>query len=153
MRKASCNIHSPSLYRGTDTLFWTRKGQRACQTVLSWHFTIGWKLTSTHYFISAQLCLVLSILAQELLLCSHEYVRNLCVLFKPFCWRSAIHQGGHMDVMARRTNESEKINKNLQRSTGVLSNDGDLLQTLPFQAFGPISESSASVETSALLSK
>lgn len=112
-RNASRNIQSPSLYKGIATPFWTHKGQRACQTIVSRHFTIGWKLTSTHYFIAAQLCLVLIILAQELLFfCSREYIRNSCVPFKLSRWRSAISRGGHMHLVARGTNESEKIHKN-----------------------------------------
>lgn len=78
---------------------------------MSQHLTIGWKLTSTRCSVSAQLCFVLIILAQELLFCSQEYTRYLCVPFKLSCWRSAISQAGHVDLMARRTNESEKINR------------------------------------------
>lgn len=131
-------------------LVWTHKGQRACQTVVSWHFTIGWKLTSTHYFISAQLCLVLIILAQEMLFCSHEYVRNLCVPFKLSCWRSAIRQGSHVRLMAR-TNESEKAIRTLQSSPGTM---GICCKPYLFKHLVlSITESSAPVKTTASLSK
>lgn len=43
--------------------------------------------------------------------------------------------------------------KTLHRTTGILPSDGGLLQTLPLEALGAISESSAPVKTSAFLSK
>lgn len=70
----------------------------------------NWHPHRTPYQLS---CLLYSLgWLRSCFFCSHEYVHASCVPFQLSCCRSAISHGGHVHLMARGTNEAEKINKN-----------------------------------------
>lgn len=151
-RNAPCEIQSPLLYRGIDAV-WTHKGQRTCQTVVSWHFTIGWKLTSTQGSLSAQLPHVLIRLAQELLFLQpwiRAYLK--CAITALL----AAHLPSAMEVMdiwwPRGQMSLSKSIKAPQSSPGAI-HMGICCKPSFFNHLVQISESSTLVRTNSLLSK
>lgn len=68
----------------------------------------NWHPHRTPYQLS---CLLYSLgWLRSCFFCSPEYEHPSCVPFQLSCCRSAISHGGHVHLMARGTNESEKIN-------------------------------------------
>lgn len=114
----------------------------------------NWHPHRTPYQLS---CLLYSLgWLRSCFFCSRECMHTSCVPFQLSCCRSAISPSATEVVCIWWPEGQMKLRKSIktpQSSPGILPNGGDLLQTRPFQAFGVISESSAPVRTTSLLSK